>query len=245
MRVARDFAEQAGQVKTSFLRMISHELRSPLTTLQLHVQRLQRDKTLTPAQHEAIGWIARPTKRLVDLVETILGYARIESGRLTMTVEPFAVGALAEELVREMRAPAVEKQLELHLEPAPSDLPPLLSDRTLVRLILMNLIGNAIKYTMRGRIQVVVGHDGAAHHLTVSDSGPGIPEEFQDRVFEPFVQLDDDTEHKHIAGVGLGLALVRELANAMGGRVELHSEVNVGSSFTVVLPAAPIAASSS
>ena len=236
--VARDYAEHASQVKSSFLRIASHELRGPLTALQLQVQRIQRNPALSEAWADTIEAIARPTGRLVELVETILSYARIESGRLTMKIESLDLASLADDVARELRPAAEKKGLALELEAPPADLPSLRTDRALVRLILVNLIGNAIKYTTRGRIEVALAHHGDEHQLSVRDSGPGIPPALQDRIFEPFVQLDEDTEHKHLPGVGLGLALVRELATSLGGKVELHSEVGVGSAFTVSVPSA-------
>lgn len=171
--------------------------------------------------------------------KSVLAYSRMESGKLLLTLEPLDLAAVAGRLVDELRPLAEQKSLELRLREPPRELPPLVSDPGLVWLIATNLIENAIKYTSSGGVEVVVGHEPAGHRLTVNDSGPGLPPELQHRVFEAFVQLGEDTNHKHTAGLGLGLALVRELVTALGGEIELSSTVGVGSSFSVVIPHGP------
>jgi signal transduction histidine kinase len=111
------------------------------------------------------------------------------------------------------------------------------SDPELVRMVLTNLINNAIKFTERGEIVVCVEHDDGCHRVVVKDTGPGIPPEERTRIFEPFEHIEP-TRHKHTPGVGLGLALVREMASALGGRIDLESEPGRGSEFTVFLPSA-------
>jgi signal transduction histidine kinase len=237
LRVALEHAERANQVKSSFLRLVSHELRTPLTSLQLQLQRLQRDgAALAPPQRETVDRMARSSARLLDLIESLLEYARIETGQLTIHREAFDLTALAAEVVEEILPQAQQKQLGLRLLPAPK-LPPLESDRRLVRLILVNLVSNAIKFTAEGHVEVAVTCEDGAYRLAVTDTGPGIPPEQQALIFEPFEHLEP-VPRKHTPGVGLGLALVKEMAGALGGSITLRSEAGSGSTFTVSLPAA-------
>ena len=109
------------------------------------------------------------------------------------------------------------------------------TDRRLLRLVLANLVGNAVKFTERGSVTVSLGHSADTHSFEVSDTGPGIPPEDQRRIFDPFEQLDP-IRHKHVPGVGLGLALVQQLVTALGGEITLESQVGRGSAFKVTLP---------
>jgi len=218
---------------------VSHELRTPLTAIRTYLHLLERDgaASLLPRQRSMVEKTVRSSARLLALVESLLEYTRAESGQLVTDVAPLDLGALAADVVEEMRPLAEQKQLALHVA-APPALPPLLSDAQLVRLILVNLIGNGIKYTEQGGVEVSVSHDEGVHRLAVIDSGPGIPADRQRVIFEPFTQLEP-VRHKHTPGVGLGLALVERMVAALGGRVELRSELGCGSEFTVVLPPAP------
>ena len=232
-RVARDHAEAASRVKSNFLSLVSHELRTPLTVIQTNLHLLKREASAASTQ-QMLGRIGNSTARLMSLIESLLEHTRIESGRLITHPEPLDLGGLAAEVVAEMRPQAEHKGLPLTLSVLP-DLTPLEGDRRLVSLILVNLVGNAIKFTERGAVEVSVGCDGGQHRMVVKDSGPGIPLDRQHLVFEPFEQLEP-VRYKHTPGVGLGLSLVREMLDAIGGRIELSSAVGVGSTFTVLLP---------
>jgi signal transduction histidine kinase len=228
--LAREQAEKASLAKSTFLRLVSHELRTPLTAIQLHLQLLRR--TRDPAA--SIEKMGRSFKRLADLIESILEYTRIESGRLVVKPEPLDLVGLAREVVEELLPQAQQKLLRLELLPT-GEVPPLESDPRLLRLILINLVMNALKYTPKGSIQVSVGQGTEGHWLAVKDTGVGIPEEVRERIFQPFEQLESIT-HKHTPGVGLGLALVREMVAVLGGHIQVESTVGEGSTFTVVLP---------
>ena len=150
-------------------------------------------------------------RRLADLIVSLLDHAAIESGKLDVCIEPVDPRALAE------------------------DMPPLETDPRLLRLVLVNLVGNAIRFTDRGTVIVSVGCGGDAHSFEVRDTGPGIPPEDRRRIFDPFEQLEP-IRHKHNPGVGLGLAIVDQLVTSLGGEIALASEVGRGSAFKVVLP---------
>jgi signal transduction histidine kinase len=236
MRVAREHAEQASQLKTNFLSMVSHELRSPLATLQLQLERIEMRGTegMGPDALTLVKRMTSSARRLQDLIEGLLQYARIQSGRLSTEIESFDLSALARDVVEEVRPHAEDKGLALTLATAGA-LPPLDSDPRLVRLILVNLLGNAIKFTERGTVELSLAHQSDVHRIAVKDTGPGIPPEHQTRIFEPFEQVET-ARKKHLVGVGLGLALVREMVTSLRGALELDSRVGLGSTFQVLLP---------
>jgi signal transduction histidine kinase len=234
--VARDHAERAAKLKTTFLRLVSHELRTPLTTVLLGCDRLERDRELGlgPRQRQVLRRMTAAATRLADLIESLLEYARGEAGRLAMQVEEIDVGKLVSSTLEELRPQAEEKKLSLRLE-LPAGLRPTRTDARLLRLVLVNLVANAIKFTETGTVEVCVEQTGGEIQFSVRDSGPGVPPEEQVRIFEPFEQLEPVTG-KHQRGVGLGLALVKEMVGALGGRISLRSQVGEGSTFTVALP---------
>lgn len=236
-RVALEHAEAASQVKSNFLRLVSHELRTPLTSLRLQLQLLQRDRdaTLTARQREILERISVSSVRLMELIDSLLEYTRIESGRLQPQLERTDLAALTRTVAEELRPQAEQKGLALELsgirEAVPAE-----ADPRLTRLIVVNLVGNAIKFTEQGSVQVSLARSGGEYRLAVRDTGPGIPAERQTLIFEPWEHLEP-VQHKHLPGVGLGLAVARELAEAQGGRIEVASEEGAGSTFTLVLPA--------
>jgi PAS domain S-box-containing protein len=223
-------------VKDEFLGLVSHELRTPLTTLQLLIERLRLEdvERLSSMQVGLLDRMDTATRRLAHMIESVLHYSRMQSGKLRVDPREIDLVAEIEPLVDEVRPSAARKGLELVAEASPA-VPPIVSDPDVLRLIVSNLVSNAIKFTAQGRIGVAVLHDGGLYRIAVSDTGRGIPAAQQARIFEPFEQLEPSRQ-KHTPGVGLGLALVRAMADALGGRIELVSEPGVGSTFTVVLP---------
>lgn len=235
-RVARELAGRANEFRTDFMSVVSHELRGPLTVLDLLIERLQRDRAnpLTSRQESITRKMLATVVRLTGIVESLLQHDLIRSGRLTTQIEVFDVGPVATDVVADLRTWAEGKELELRLIVTPN-LPPIRSDPVLVRMVLLNLVGNAIKFTERGLVKVSVDYGDGAHRLMVKDSGPGIPVNDQVRIFDPFVKMDD-AKQSHAPGMGVGLTLVREVLSALGGRVDLDSQVGRGSTFTVSLP---------
>jgi len=234
LRVAREQAEHASQLKSNFLGLVSHELRTPITALQLQVERLQRSKEpKSERQSEILTRMSNASNRLGGLVESLLNYARISSGRLTTNLQTFELQAVVRDAVDELRPAADAKGLTIGWVGAAS--PPMHSDPQLVRLILANLVGNAIKFTETGSVEVELQRTEGAHRILVKDTGPGIPRHEHGRVFEAFEHIEP-TRKKHTPGIGLGLALVREMVGALEGRVELESDSGRGSTFIVTLP---------
>jgi signal transduction histidine kinase len=190
---------------------------------------------LRPEHRRIIDRMTNSWRRLRDLVESLLEQARIESGRVSAHLERVDMVALASAVVDDAQAAATEKGLVVTLA-AGAEVPVALSDRRFLRLILSNLVGNALKFTAQGAVEVAVRYENDAHRLIVKDSGRGIPSDRHDTIFEPFEQLEPIVQ-KHTPGVGLGLALVKEMVAALGGRVTFESCEGVGTTFTVVLPA--------
>ena len=239
MRIARDQAERATSVKANFLRLVSHELRTPLTALTLQLQLLQKHRAaaLSDREQESLRKMRVAADRLQDLIEALLEHARIEGGHMTVAPSTFDLDRLAGETVDEAMPQAEQRGLNLRFVPSPG-LPLLRSDRRLVRLIVTNLIDNALKFTEQGQVEVSLGHSGELFEIRVTDTGSGISIDNQSRIFEPFEHLEP-LARKHTPGVGLGLSLVREMAEALGGRIMLESSVGSGSTFRVFLPSLP------
>jgi signal transduction histidine kinase len=235
-RVAREHAEHAARVKGHFLRLVSHELRTPLTPLILNLAVLRRDRAhpLTPTQDALAAKIGEAAARLRDMIESILEYAGLQSPAPPGDVEAIDVAALAAEVAEEMRPQAERRGLALRLGPSVG-LAPLHSDRRLVRLVFANLLDNALKFTERGEVEVMLTPAPGGVALAVRDTGPGIPADRRHAIFEPFEHLEP-VQRKHTPGVGLGLTVVKELVQTLGGRIVLESEMGRGSTFTVVLP---------
>lgn len=235
-RVARDRAEEASRVKSDFLSLVSHELRTPLTAIHLQLEALGADPELADHQRALVDRLRTSARRLTALIDTLLEYTRVARAHPVVERVTFDLPELLAAVIDEVRPEADEKGLTLALD-TPPDLPPMTSDPRLVRLVILNLVANAVRFTERGEVRVRLEHDGAAHRLVVSDTGPGIPPELRDRVFEPFV-TGEPTRFKHRPGFGLGLTLVREITRTLGGGVHLESAPGRGSIFTVVLPSA-------
>lgn len=234
-RAARDQAERASQAKTVFLSLVSHELTTPLQTMRLNLESLQRRPEGIPSRHgEKLEKIARASRRLTELIESLLEFVRLESGRIRVQPEQVSLPDLAAMVLDDLSAHARQKGLEVRVR-AEEPIPLANTDPRLFRLVLGNLVGNAIKYTETGSVEIVIDHGARGHRIRVIDTGPGIPPEKQATIFEPFTQLES-LRHKHTPGVGLGLTLVREMVKALGGHVSVSSRVGEGSTFTLVLP---------
>ena len=234
--VAREQAERANEVKGYFLGMVSHELRTPLSTIQLNLQLLSRDKSLNmpESMQGRLHRLIQAAQQMESLVEGLLEYIRVESGRIDTHHESVDPVALAEEVVQAY-ADHSPPNVRVALESPPGGLPRLQSDPRLLRVVLSNLLSNALKFTTEGSVTVLLSAEAGQHVVEVRDTGVGIPEQDLKRIFEPFEQLEP-LRRKAVPGVGLGLSLVKQIVEALGGRIELTSSPGVGSSFRVLLP---------
>lgn len=236
---ARDEALIASEAKTLFLSTMSHELRTPLNGV-IGLSDILLLERLTPAQHELCALIKGSGQRLHDLVSKILDYTALESGDVKISAHPFVLAEAVDLTVKEITPEARQKRLELvfHVDP---HLPrTVIGDDVRLRQVLVQLVGNAVKFTSQGKVSVMVGKAGSGLvHFEVSDTGPGIDEQTSARLFQPFVQADSSMSRSY-EGSGLGLAISQRLVGCMGGRIQVQSKEGRGSRFhfDVPLPAA-------
>ncbi|KQO66618.1 ATP-binding protein [Methylobacterium sp. Leaf89] len=227
-------AEAANVAKSRFLATVSHEFRTPLNGI-LGMADLVLETGLDPEQRTYVEAIGTSGKALLTLIDGILDFSRIEAGRLDLAAEPFDPAEIAEGVVELLAPRAQDKGIEIAVDVA-DDVPRLvIGDADRVRQILVNLAGNAIKFTGTGGVGVELTHGDGHLRIAISDTGPGIPQDRIPRLFEEFEQGDDSASRRH-EGTGLGLAITRRLVTRMGGHVEATSRLGTGSTFTVALP---------
>jgi len=232
--VAREQAERANRVKGLFLGMVSHELRTPIATIDMNVQLLERSGGMPSAAETRLQRMARATRQLAGLVESLLEYTRLESGKIETRPESLDAIAIAHEVVAAHADHAIGA-VTLLLEPQKGDLPRLVSDARLLRVILANLISNGLKFTSQGTVTVRLTTERDAHVFEVTDTGQGMDEADTARIFQPFERLEP-VQRKSVPGVGLGLALVDQIVRALGGSITVSSSPGKGSRFSVYLP---------
>lgn len=229
---ARDKALVAAQTKSMFLATMSHELRTPLNAVIGFSDLLTRSSSISAADAEYVSGIGYAAKNLLGLINNILDFSKIESEQMKITEIPTDIGELFRELYAIYATMAQSKGLELrvHSQPVPS----LLLDSGKVKQILTNLIGNAVKFTKNGFIEVEAKYGNSDLTITVSDTGSGISEDAQKFIFEPFFQVGDNSS-AYTKGTGLGLVIAKRLAERMNGSLSISSKVGEGSKFTLVL----------
>ena len=234
--------ERASAAKSQFLANMSHELRTPLNIILGYTEILQEDIADAPAAgrtwDEDLTRIRGAGVHLLSLISDVLDLSKIEAGKASIYLEPFSLATLARE-VTDACQPLIRRQnnhLELDLDPQADELH---TDRLKLRQILLNLLSNAAKFTVGGRITLRT-RAGAPDRivLEVQDTGPGISEEAQGRIFDAFEQADTSPTRSH-GGTGLGLTLVRQFAGLLGGDVTLDSAPGRGSLFRVTIPRRP------
>ncbi|HEX8848807.1 MAG TPA: PAS domain-containing protein [Gemmatimonadaceae bacterium] len=235
---ARFEAQRANAAKSNFLAMMSHELRTPINAALGYADLLVLGVRgeLTEEQHRDVERIRRSQRNLLSLVNEVLDFARIESGRIEYHPEPVALDDVLADVAATAEPLAQAKKLSLDVHPC--DGVRAFADRGKTQQIVLNLLSNAVKFTAEGgRIEVSCAADRERARVVVRDGGRGIPSERLESIFEPFVQVDQREDSKLRQGVGLGLAIARQLARGMGGELAVESEVGVGSTFTLTLPA--------
>ncbi|MDB5101400.1 MAG: hypothetical protein JWM80_5821 [Cyanobacteria bacterium RYN_339] len=232
-RRAREEAEAANEAKSQFLASMSHEIRTPLTAMLASADLLTDGDAAARTDYAHL--IRRNGEHLLALINDILDLSKIEAGELTVERIPCKLGPLFADMASLMRARAVEKGVAFDVELA-TPVPSLVeSDPTRLRQIVFNLVGNAVKFTERGRVHVALRYEGGVLAVVVSDTGVGIPADQLPGLFQPFRQ-GDASMTRRFGGSGLGLAISRHLATALGGTIEVESQPGVGSTFTFRAP---------
>ncbi|WP_293681659.1 PAS domain-containing protein, partial [uncultured Phenylobacterium sp.] len=234
---ARDRAEAAATVKSSFLSNVSHELRNPLTSIIGYVDLLSRGGDLSRAQVKYLTRVQQASDALLTTVNDLLDFSKLEAGQVVIERRPVDAVAIGLRAL-EMFEPEIEKKGLVRRFEVVNAAANVLADDTRIRQILLNLIGNAVKFTATGSVTVRCIYEPAGQMLRyeVIDTGPGIPTEQQSRLFQRFSQVDASTA-RTFGGTGLGLAICKGLAEAMGGRIGVLSFAGEGSCFWVEIPA--------
>ena len=235
---AQQQAEAALRVRSEFLANVSHELRTPMNSI-LGMLQLARDEELSPTLRDYVETAHGSAESLLDLLNDILDFSRLELGKFTIDAAPFSLRPMVDEAVKTVSPAAFGKGLELVCDIAPEIPEMLIGDEVRLRQIVLNLVGNAVKFTETGEIVVAVAvvrlWPGEVRlRFSVCDTGIGIAPQDQERIFEAFAQADASTTRRH-SGVGLGLAICNELLRRMGSRLKLESDLGRGSEFSFVM----------
>ena len=233
-------SETANRTKAEFLAAMSHELRTPLNAIGGYAELLSLGVggPITAGQMEFLERIRKSQQHLLGIISDLLNFSRIEAGTLRYQIAPIVLGSVIESARPMVEGSAAAKGIELRTEPSSSDCIAI-GDRVRVDQILLNLLSNAIKHTSAGgSVTVTCATSAKTASISVTDTGIGIPTEKQESIFEPFVQLGRSLTSAH-EGMGLGLAISRDLARAMSGDLTVSSDVGKGSTFTLTLPRGP------
>ena len=235
LEAARGVAEAAAQAKADFLANMSHELRTPLTSILGYAALVDSQRELQPQTRDYVNRILTASDVLLTTVNDILDFSKLEAGQITLRPEPTNVVAVCKGALDLLTPQALIKGLELRFEATDDVLPLVMLDSQRLLQVLLNLAGNAVKFTSHGAVTLLLSARGDSLDFAVRDTGPGISEGDQGRLFQRFAQVDGSATRSH-GGTGLGLAICKGLAAQMGGDVTVRSRLGEGSTFTLTLP---------
>jgi CheY-like chemotaxis protein len=237
LRQARDAAEQAAVVKAEFLANMSHELRTPLTSILGFTALASAESEMPETVRHYIERVTNASKALLTLVNDVLDFSKLEAGEIRLEPRPVEMEALAREVLALFGEQAAAKGLSLELDLADGIPPAVAVDADRLRQVLINLMGNAVKFTAHGGVTLQIGYDSDAELLSaaVQDSGPGIEAGRRSQLFQRFSQVDGSST-RTFGGTGLGLAICKGLIEAMGGEIGVDTEIGRGSRFWFEVP---------
>lgn len=238
MLLARDQALEASRAKSHFLARVGHELRTPLGVIRGYADLLKEPAygALSELQIKAVEEIIDSTQRVSDMVSELLDEARLAAGAVQLEIKPFTPALLLKDVQEKLSILAKQKGLALTSNLDPKLPNQLLGDPKRINQMVTNLASNSIKFTKEGEVSVRFYQRGKKQWaMEVTDTGPGIPEEAQENIFEPFRQADGSIARKY-GGTGLGLSIVKHLTGMMDGKITVKSKLGVGSTFTITLP---------
>jgi len=228
------------RLQTDFVNKVSHDLRTPLTSIRMFVETLQLGRLEDPARREeALAIISSETERLSALITRLLDWARMESGKRSFDLRRQPVGPIVDDALRAVEPQRLQTGAKVIRTLAPG-LPQIYVDRDALSGVLVDLLQNAFKYTgPEKRISILARAAGPSVEIVVEDNGPGIPGSDQKRIFDKFYRGKDPLD-RTIEGSGLGLSMVKHILKAHGGKVSVRSELGKGAAFTVLLPASEV-----
>lgn len=236
--------KEVDQMKDEFISIASHELRTPLTAIKGYASLID-EGTFGPLENKdlksSVERILASSRRMEDLVEDLLNVSRLEQGRLTAEIQEFPLEPVIEEMTAQLSVTAAEKQLQLEYKKPATPLPPVAADSDRLKQILVNIIGNAIKYTETGGVTITSEIQDGKARIQVTDTGLGIAPEAQKRLFQKFYRVRTE-KTESIQGTGLGLWITKQIVELMHGEIFLESIVGSGTQITILLPLAKPAA---
>ncbi len=243
LEAAKQKAEDANKAKSEFLANMSHEIRTPMNAI-LGFSEALYEQIEEPAHKEMLQSVVSSGKLLLALLNDILDLSKIEAGKIDIVPRPTDLGRIIDEMKMLYESKAMEKGLEIAVEKEGIPQPPLELDEVRIKQVLFNLVGNAVKFTPKGRVTIHIHYESSEEKtgnlkIQVTDTGIGIPEDQQENIFRPFYQQSGKI-NRNYGGTGLGLPITKRLVEKMGGSISLESKPNEGSRFIVEIPGVPV-----